>query len=112
MRFSRHDIKTELLDNWEQISNHIYPEDLIRQYADEYLPIYYCDILAEWQQMPSEYDDRWQEMTPDANGKRIFDLMSIDLWIYYQDLALEVYNEILEEQTKWNYSQHSLSLSA
>ena len=98
MYFTNEEIKKELLENWEQIEGNPYPLDMVREFADGYSPVYYNDILKDWAEMPSEFNDRWQEFTPDANGKTIFSLMSIDLWVYYLEQAETVYNEIKAEK--------------
>jgi hypothetical protein len=93
MHFTRDEIKNDLLENWEQISSHAYPEDLLQEFSDGYVPIYYHEILKDWTEMPNDYTDRWQEIGSSPEDG-IFKLMGWDLWFYYQELTVEIYNEI------------------
>ena len=98
MRFTHEEIKKDLLDNWEALEQHPEPIDLVNEYAEGYCGVYYSETLADWVEMPNEYCDRWQEFTPDANGKTIFDLMAIDVWNYYNETAHAIYSELLKEK--------------
>ena len=89
-------IKAEILDNLEQLKETPYPEDLLLELADSNTPVYYGEIISEWQSMPSEYDDRWQE-TEVGPGLMIMQLMQIDLALYYQEQFLEVWEEVKSE---------------
>ena len=71
-------------------------EELISELADNNTPIYYGEIISEWQSMPSEYDDRWQETEP-VPGRQIMQLMQIDLALYYYEQFLEVWEEVKSE---------------
>jgi hypothetical protein len=63
------------------------------QWVDNYLPVYNCYITEEWQEMPSEYDDRGA-LELGTNGETgIVGLMTLDLYLYYSDL----FNEALQE---------------
>jgi hypothetical protein len=94
------DIKNELLENWEQFEQASEPSDLLNQFADSALPIYYGDIIRDWQEMPSEFTDSWQEFyeATGAEGKGITDLMQVDLWNYYVAEYTRIYEEIIEEK--------------
>ncbi len=71
-------------------------KDRSGEWIDGYLPVYYNRILEEWKDMPSEYNDRGAEELGAGEGG-IFNLMSLDLYIYYTDLFNEVVEEIEEE---------------
>jgi hypothetical protein len=62
------------------------------EWIDGYLPVYYNRIIEEWQNMPSEYNNRgYAELGGEVN---IFSLMSSDLYLYYSDLFTEALNEV------------------
>jgi hypothetical protein len=94
---SHADIRTEILDNWEQLSEHPEPTDLLDEFADSANPVYYNEILKDWSEMPSEYNDSWQEFGQ-QNNATIFSLMAIDLAVYYRAIYGKIYAEILEEK--------------
>ena len=89
------EMKQEILDNWAQFADNAYPEDLLTEFADSALPVYYSDIIQEWQHMPSEFNDSWQEIG--VNEIKITNLMSMDLFNYYLHLANTAYSEICAE---------------
>ena len=72
---------------------------MIAEYADSLVPVYNGDIIAEWSQMPSEYDDSWQQYGMDEVFWQggILKLMSVDLAEYYLALYQEAYAEVAEE---------------
>lgn len=68
------------------------------EWIDGYLPVYNSEIIKEWQEMPSEYDDRGAiELGYDGDAN-IVRQMSLDLYLYYSDLFNEVLDEIESEQ--------------
>ena len=97
MRMTDSEIKQEILDNLEQFKEATYPEDLFDQFADSALPIYYGEIIRDWQEMPSEYNDSWQELGMGGN-ETITHLMQVDLYFYYRDTYNRIYQEVMAEQ--------------
>jgi len=74
--------------------------DNIGEWADGYIPIYNGRIIEEWQNMPSEYDNKGAEELGYSGEINIVNLMSLDLYLYYSDLfnqAIELVEETLEE---------------
>ena len=71
------------------------------EWVDGYLPVYNNRIIEEWQNMPSEYDNRGAaELGYLGQEINIVNLMSLDLYLYYQDIfneALEAVESELEE---------------
>ena len=67
------------------------------EWIDGYLPIYNNRIIEEWQQLPSEYDDRGATELGISEDARIIQRMSLDLYLYYSDLFSEVLDEVEEE---------------
>lgn len=97
MRYNESDIKAELLENWDYLESSQYPEDLLAEWADSAVPIYNNEIIEDWQEMPSDYDDSWKEYgNPEDNG--IISLMRIDLFAYYLDTYTKIYREISHDK--------------
>lgn len=98
MYYTDSDIETELLDNWEQINPND-PKETLWEWADGASPVYNNDILKDWAEMPSEYNDSWasngNDEMPDGG---IFYLMAYDLHQYYCDKYVEIYDEILAKK--------------
>jgi hypothetical protein len=68
------------------------------EWVDGYLPIYYNKIVEEWQEMPSEYNDRGhQELGHLEQETTIYNLMSLDLYLYYTDIFNDAIAELEEE---------------
>lgn len=75
-------IEQEVKDAKEELLDHAYPDDLLREWADAEVPVYTHEIISEWQELESDYRDQWQELGEES-GKGISDLMQIDLYLYY-----------------------------
>ena len=68
------------------------------EWIDGYLPIYYNKIVEEWQAMPSEYNNRGSaELGHLGQEIDIYNLMSLDLYVYYSDIFNEAIAELEEE---------------
>jgi len=65
--------------------------------ADGYVPVYINEIINEWQEMPSEFDNFWHEYGF-SNDTTIPDLMKIDLYGYYREQTEKAYNEVKNEK--------------
>ena len=103
MYFSNDEIKAMLLDEWEQLEGSAYPEDMLDEFADGVLPVYYSDILKDWAEMPNEFTDNWQEFgLPSSKTEEItiFGLMTNDLYIYYRAQFWQLYKEVLAEKAE------------
>lgn len=79
------------LSNGEELDD---LRDRSGEYIDSYLPIYNNEIVAEWQVMPSEYDNRGHAEIGNGGEIDIINLMSLDLYLYYYDLFQEAVNEV------------------
>jgi hypothetical protein len=78
-------------------------EDNRGEWVDGYLPVYYNRIIEEWQNMPSEYNNRGAQELGQGGEIDIYNLMSLDLYLYYTDLFNEAVEELkgeLEEEAK------------
>lgn len=71
--------------------------DNSHEWVDGYLPIYYNRIVEEWQEMPSEYNDRGHTELGMGEEINIYNLMSLDLYMYYSDLVSEALDELEQE---------------
>lgn len=101
MRFTFEEIKKDLTDNWESITEATYYEDYLCELADGYLPIYNSEIISDWQEMPNEFDNTWREYgLPSSNIDEvsITGLMVIDLYNFYREQTQRAYNEIKAEK--------------
>ena len=101
MLTSYSDIKQELKDNWEQLADNPYATDLVNEFVDSAIPIYYGEIIRAWQEMPSEFADSWQDLGTDGSAT-ITTLMQIDLFNYYSDRYHTIYQELCEEMETTN----------
>lgn len=80
------------LSNGEELED---IKDRFGEFIDSYLPIYNNRIIEEWQQMPSEYDNRGAaEFGHNCQEINIFNLMNADLYLYYTDLFNEAISEV------------------
>jgi predicted RNase H-like HicB family nuclease len=69
------------------------------EWIEGYLPVYNNKIVEEWQEMPSEYDNRGAvELGHLGQEINIINLMSLDLYLYYNDIFNEAVNELEEEE--------------
>ena len=103
---NRSDIKSDILDNWDYLSETNYPEDFLTELAESALPVYYHRILSDWTEMPNEYTDSWKEMAVIredgavfmGDKQSIYNLMLMDLFNYYHDTYSEVYAEVRQDK--------------
>ena len=95
MRMNYTDIKKELTDNWEQFADNQYPDDLITDFADSAVPVYNNEVIQDWSEMPSEFDDSAQDFDIDPDAT-IMTRMSLDLFNYYRHQYQKAYNELAE----------------
>jgi hypothetical protein len=91
-------MKEEVLN---EINNNGEDLDEIRdnsgEWVDNYVPIYNNQIIKEWQDMPSEYDDRGAQELGISEDATILNRMTLDLYLYYSDQFAEVLDEVEEE---------------
>ena len=94
------DIKSDIYDHLDQLKENAYPEDLITELADSAVPIYYSEIISDWQEMPSEFNDSWQQIADSdwVVTANITSLMAVDLCTYYQAEYHRIYAEIMHDQ--------------
>ena len=79
-------LKKRIANNWEEYGDTPYDSDFIVGFAESEIPVYYGDIIEQWQQLPIEHSNR-----------AIFELMTTDLFNYYADRTSEILTEIQEE---------------
>ena len=101
MQFTLDEIKTALkVDHWDEITTQEDPHDWLTEFADGLVPVYNSEIIKDWQDMPSEYDDSGADLcSPDAG---ICDRMKADLWYYYQDQTRIAYEQVKGEMEDAN----------
>ena len=71
-------------------------KDRQHEFIDSYLPVYYNGIIEEWKNMPSEYNDRGSAELGVGGEVNIYNLMSLDLYLYYSDLFNKAVEEVEE----------------
>jgi hypothetical protein len=64
-----------------------YYGDRLGELVDNFLPIYNSDIIKEWQEMPSGYDNEGANMFGMPEEVDIFSLMTLDLLNYIGELV-------------------------
>ena len=79
-------------DRWDTIT-----EDDLDELADGLMPVYYTEIIQEWQQLPQDYTDRWHDALI-TGETAITDLMAMDLFYYYVAMLHQAYQEILNQK--------------
>jgi hypothetical protein len=77
--------------------------DRATEYVDSWLPVYHSDILNEWRDMPTEYNDRGSEEFGTTGG--IFSQMTNDLFLYYLDEYYQAIDEVEEEEKEKEESE-------
>jgi len=87
------EIRTELASG-EELDD---IRDRSHEFIDSYLPVYYNGIIEEWKNMPSEYNDRGSAELGHLEEVNIYNLMSLDLYLYYSDLFAEAVQEVEDE---------------
>jgi hypothetical protein len=91
---TQENMKEELVNEITRGSSLDEIKDRSHEWIDGYLPVYNNRIIEEWQNMPSEYDNRGaNELGYGDSELDIVRLMSLDLYLYYTDL----FNEVIED---------------
>lgn len=71
------------------------------EYVDNYVPVYNNRVIEEWQNMPSDYDNRGAaELGHNCEELSIVSLMQADLYLYYQDLVNSVLDDLEGESNE------------
>lgn len=101
MLTTREQVKAQILGEIDEITKADFVVDQIESLADSEVPVYYGQIIEAWTALTNDESNRYEEIgyMPD-NKTTIYKLMEIDLYLYYKDLFLSVYNEILDEKEK------------
>lgn len=94
------EIKAELLENWEQLETSNFPEDVVNELAQGWLPVYYGDIISCWtNDLTGEDSNRFSEIRSEIGSEvTIYDLMLDDLYLFITNAFAIVYEEIKEEK--------------
>jgi hypothetical protein len=67
------------------------------EWVEGYVPVYNNHIIAEWQEMPNDYDNRGALEFGYEGESDIIRLMMLDLHIYYTDLFFEAIAQLEKE---------------
>lgn len=98
MNMNFDDIKADILDHWDDLTEMLHCDDLITELAESAIPVFYSLLVKDWQEMPIEYTDSWKDTTEANDDSTIFSLMGVDLYNYYQDTYRQAYAEVKQEQ--------------
>jgi hypothetical protein len=101
MYFTREEIKIELTNKYDEITNSYRDiDDALAEFADSFVPVYNNDIIKDWVELPSEHSDRWKELGYDANRNEggIIALMQMDMVLYYLEQTRNIWDEIEKEK--------------
>ena len=72
-------------------------EDNISEYADGLVPIYYADIVKEWQENNGDVRGLAHEQGLDEGSEGdAYKLMSMDLYCYYDQQLREDYQKLID----------------
>lgn len=89
---------TDFLESYanEEENDLLELEDYLNEYVDGLVPIYYHDIIKEWQEITDA-----QEMTKEVIGEydsqgNIYKMMQSDLFFYYEQQLTEDYEKLKE----------------
>lgn len=98
--WTREEIKGILLNEWDEADmGWPFPDERLIEIADSLVPVYYGEIIEQWREMPNEFDNSWKEIwLPDLASVTITSLMQTDLYNYYTDLVVKVYDQIRAEK--------------
>ena len=96
MRFTFEEIKQEIGKSVDSINRY---RMMLDELADSYVPVYYNEVLKDWTEMPSEFNDSHLEHDK-ADDATIFDLMRMDLFFYYESLCQKAWTELNAELTE------------
>jgi len=90
----KQEIKQEL-SNGEELAA---IQERAYELVDNYVPVYNNRVIEEWTVMPSDYDNRGSaELGHNCEELSIINLMSADLYLYYQDLVSLVLSDLEQE---------------
>lgn len=95
-------MKEELLEELKNGGDIDQIKDNSGEWIDSWLPVYNNRIIEEWQNMPSDYDNRGYAELGAGAEINIVNLMSMDLYLYYSDLWNKVVEEIESELEEIN----------
>jgi hypothetical protein len=101
MYFTREEIKKELTNKYDEITNSYRDiDDELAEFADSFVPVMNLDIMRDWTQLSGEDSDQWKELGYDANRNEggILNLMQMDLILYYLKITREMWLQIEEEK--------------
>ena len=94
MYFTYEQIKELMTTEYDTLT-----EDTLSEIADSVTPVYYNEIMKDWAEMPSHFNDTWKEYGYDANKNDggILQLMALDLYFYNFERVQEVWRELEKE---------------
>ena len=101
MRFTKEEVKQAIRDEIANIDTIGESDRFLEELADSLPSVYYHEIATEWNDLPLEAKNRFSELWEGA-VETVWELMTVDLYLYYQSLVAECWDEVLEELAEQN----------
>ena len=95
--YTLEEIRQEIQADKNHLLADNYPQDRASEYADSAVPVYYHQIIDEWNDLETDDQNRFSEITTELPD-RIEDLMKTDLYLYYYNAYTMAINELLEAE--------------
>ena len=97
MYFTMQEIKELIKNDYDTIT-----EDTLDEIADSITPVYYSEIIKDWAEMPSHFNDSWRDLGLDETGinRGILELMRFDLFAYNSERVREIWETLEGEATE------------
>lgn len=92
--------KARLSEEWTWLEKAKYPQDDVASMARDSLPIYTADIIKVWTELPDAYSNKFSEIRSAGEWLdfTIEDLMTDDLFLYYDHIFSGAFAELAEER--------------
>lgn len=101
MHWGNEEIRKMIIEEKEEvISSGAYLSDFTTGMADGLLPIYYNEIISDWQSMPMEWNESGRDLCNIEST--ITDRMTADLFCYYLE---QVETELTKLLNEWEHEK-------
>ena len=91
------EIRKEIQADKEYLLADNYPQDRATEYADSAVPVYYYQIVSDWNELETDDQNQFGEVVSELPS-RIEDLMKVDLYLFYLNAYTIAINELLESE--------------
>jgi hypothetical protein len=97
MRFSYQEIKQAILEELPNLDTYDDRERFRQEFADGLLPVYFGDIIDDWKDLDPEFSNAYLDHI-DLEKQTIYDLMNIDLYLFYESQIDLIFREIEDKE--------------